>query len=145
MDGSAWDWRSELGMRSLRWVLKEFEIRWTDLKLENLGRRKSCGSLREKWESERNSKKKVKYRPEYDDRSTGIKGPVDRKDTESYALGSVDWSNKGSRPVAQKKYKIFLSGRAGRLGLGSGRPVLSEILLPETDPEKKNLNKNSNK
>jgi len=81
-------------------------------------------------------KKMVKYRPEYDYRSTGIEGPVDRKDTESPASKSVDWSYTNSRPVAQKKYKIFPSDRAGRLGLGAGRPVSLKILLPGSDQKK---------
>ena len=55
----------------------------------------------------RNSGKKVKYMPECDYRSTGNEGPVDRKQTESPASKSVDWSYTSSRPVAQKKSKIF--------------------------------------
>jgi len=64
-------------------------------------------AVRELRERVRNSGKKVKYMPEYDYRSTGIEGPVDRKETESPASKSVDWSYTSSRPVAQKKSKNF--------------------------------------
>ena len=62
-------------------------------------------------------KERSRYTPEYDYRSTGIEGPVDRKDTESPASRSVDWSYTNSRPIAQKNTKFFLLRQSRSTGV----------------------------